>query len=120
MWIRIVAAAAVLISAIIHLEQWILVFRGTAYIGPAMLINFIGGLVIVVLLLWWRTSWVPWALTVLFGAATFGAFLISATVGLFGVHEHWTIWEVWVAAAVEVIAIITGLAGLASRPAARR
>lgn len=120
MAIRIVAAVAVLISAIIHLEQWILVFRDTPYVGPAMLTNFIVGLIIVALLLWWRTSRVPWALTVLFGAATLGAFLISATVGLFGVHEHWTIWEVWVAAIVEVVAIITGLVGFAQRPAARR
>lgn len=115
MGIRILTAIAVLVAAVIHLEQWILVFHDNAIIGSAMMINFIVGVIIAVLLLWWRSHWLPWLLAVIFGAATFGAFLISATVGLFGVHEHWTIWEVWVAAVVEIIAIIAGVAGLASR-----
>ncbi|MGO4385605.1 hypothetical protein [Specibacter sp. RAF43] len=121
MWIRIVVSVAVLISAVIHLEQWFLVFRDTAVIGPAMLANFAGGIVIGILLLVWH-HWLPLVLAVLFGASTLGAFLISATVGLFGVHEHWSIWEVFVAAIVEVVAIIGGLAGLLAtrRQVARR
>lgn len=113
MWIRIVVAVAVLVSAVIHLEQWFLVFRNTPIIGPSMLANFAGGIVIAVLLLVWR-NWLPLLLAVLFGAATLAAFLTSATAGLFGVHEHWTIWEVWVAAVVEVVAIVAGLIGLLS------
>ena len=42
--IRRLAAAAVLISALIHLEQWIVVFRNTAVVGPALLVNFGGRL----------------------------------------------------------------------------
>lgn len=117
MWIRILAAAAVFVSALIHLEQWILGYRDNAFMGPAMLTNFIGGLVIVALLLLWRDHWLPWLLTIAFGAATFGAFLITATVGLFGVHETWTAWEVWVAMVVEIVAIIAGIAGLLLRKA---
>jgi len=111
MVVRILTAVAVFISAAIHLEQWFVVFRHTPYVGPAMLVNFAGGVVIGVLLLTWR-HWIPLALAVLFGAATLGAFLISVTVGLFGVHEHWTGWIIFTAAAVEIAAIILGLAGL--------
>ncbi len=111
MWIRRWAAVAVLVSAIIHLEQWIVVFRNTPVVGPAMLVNFGGGVVLAGLLLLWH-QWAPLLLAVLFGASTLGAFIIAATVGLFGVHEHWTGWEIFTAAAVEIAAIILGLAGL--------
>jgi hypothetical protein len=116
MWIRRVLAVAVFVSAVIHLEQWIIVFRHTAVVGPAMLANFAGGVVIAALLLFWH-HWAPLALAALFGAATLGAFLTAVTVGLFGVHEHWTGWEIFTAAAVEIVAIIGGLAAL---PAERR
>jgi hypothetical protein len=117
MWTRIVVSVAVIVAAIIHLEQWFLVFRDHPVMGPAMLLNFIGGIVIGVLVLVWR-HWLPLLLAVLFGAATLGAFLVSTTpMGLFGVHERWTIWEVFVAAAAEVVAIVVGLIGLrANRP----
>ncbi len=111
MTIRLLTAVAVVVSAAIHLEQWIVVFQHTAYVGPAMLVNFVGGLAIAVLLLLWR-HWIPLALAVLFGASTLGAFLISVTVGLYGVHEHWTGWIIFTAAAVEIVAIILGGAGL--------
>ncbi|WP_288025544.1 hypothetical protein [Arthrobacter sp.] len=111
MWVRRLAAVAVLVSAVIHLEQWIVVFRHTPVVGPAMLVNFGGGVVIAVLLLVWR-RWEPLLLAAVFGAATLGAFITAATGGLFGVHEHWTGWEIFTAAAVEIAAIILGLAGL--------
>ncbi|MEO7006008.1 MAG: hypothetical protein ABI275_07445 [Terrimesophilobacter sp.] len=114
---RVVVSVAVLVAAVIHLEQWILVFRDHAIMGPAMLTNFVGGVVIGVLVLVWH-HWLPFVLAVVFGAATLGAFLISTTpMGLFGVREHWTIWEVFVAAAAEIVAIVVGLIGLrANRP----
>lgn len=112
MLIRILTAVVVFVSALIHLEQWWVVFRDNAFMAPAMLLNFGGGVVITLLLLFWR-HWIPLALAVLFGASTLGAFIISATVGLFGVHEHWTGWIIFTAAGVEIAAIILGLAGLA-------
>jgi hypothetical protein len=48
-----------------------------------------------------------------FGASTLGAFVISATVGLFGVHEHWVGGYVWTAAVAEVVAIAAGAVALA-------
>jgi hypothetical protein len=77
-------------------------------VGPAFMVNAVGGLVIAVLLVTWR-HWVPLLLAVGFGASTLGAFVISATVGLYGVHTHWTGGYVWAAAISEVVAILAGL-----------
>jgi len=107
MWIRIVGAAAVLVSAAVHLYLWINGFRDLSVIGPAFLLNAVGGAVIAVLLVTWR-SWVPALLTAGFGVSTLGAFILSSTVGLFGLHEHWVGWPVWTAAVAEVVAIVVG------------
>ena len=104
--LRLLAAAAVLVSAAVHLNLWFDVFRHTDVVGPAFMVNAIGGTIIAVLLVTWR-RWIPLLLAVGFGASTLGAFIIAATVGLYGVHEHWTGWEVWTAAASEVIAIVS-------------
>ncbi len=69
------------------------------------------GPTIAVLLVTWR-HWIPLLLAVGFGASTLGAFLIAVTVGLYGVHEHWTGWAVWTAAAAEVVALIAAGAAL--------
>ena len=105
MKLRILAAAAVLVSAAVHLKLWVDVFQHTHVVGPAFMVNAIGGTIIAVLLVTWR-HWIPLLLAVGFGAATLGAFIIAATVGLYGVHEHWTGWEVWTAAATEIVAIV--------------
>ena len=107
MWMRIVGAAAVLVSAAVHLYLWINGFRDLSVIGPAFLLNAVGGAVIAVLLVTWR-SWVPALLTAGFGVSTLGAFILSSTVGLFGLHEHWVGWPVWTAAVAEVVAIVVG------------
>jgi hypothetical protein len=107
---RLVAAAAVLVSAGVHLDMW---FNGVRHqsVGPAFLMNFVGGVVIAALLVTWR-HWAPPLLAVGFGLSTIGAFVIAATVGLFGVHDHWTGGYVWTAFVSEVIAIIAGAAVL--------
>ena len=92
MKLRMLAAAGVLVSAAIHLYLWFDVFRHTDVVGPAFMLNAVGGAIIAVLLVTWR-HWIPLVLAVGFGAATLGAFIIAATVGLFGVHEHWTGWD---------------------------
>ena len=107
MWIRIVGAAAVLVSAAVHLYLWFNGFRDLSVIGPAFLLNAVGGAVIAVLLVTWR-SWVSALLTAGFGVSTLVAFILSATVGLFGLHERWVGWTVWTAAVAEVVAIVVG------------
>ena len=105
MKMRMLAAAGVLVSAAVHLYLWFDVFRHTDVVGPAFMLNAVGGTIIAVLLVTWR-HWIPLVLAVGFGVCTLGAFLVAATVGLFGVHENWTGWAVWTAAASEVVAIV--------------
>ena len=105
---RIVTAVAAVVSAYVHLKLWLDGMRDVDVIGPAFLFNAVAGLVIAVLLLTWR-HWVPGFLAAGFGASTLGAFILSATVGLFDVHEQWTGGYQLTAAAAEVVCIIGGL-----------
>ena len=119
MRIRIVAAVAVLVSAYVHFHLWT-DFKSAHVVGPSFMVNAVGGLIIAVLLVTWRT-WVPPLLAVGFGAATIAAFLISVYHGLFGWHEHWAGGYVWTAFIAEVVAILAGLAALrGGRPQARQ
>jgi hypothetical protein len=116
MKMRMVAAAGVLVSAAVHLYLWFSAFRHTNIVGPAFMLNAIGGATIAVLLVTWQ-HWVPLLLAFGFGASTLGAFIIAATVGLFGVHEHWTGWTVWTAAVSEIIVmVVAGAALLEANP----
>jgi hypothetical protein len=111
MAIRLIAAVAALVSAAVHLGMWFNGVRDEPGIGPLFLLNAVAGVVIAVLLVTWK-HWVPFFLVLGLGASTLGAFTISATVGLFGLHEHWTGNLVWTATVAEVVAIVTGLVGL--------
>ena len=120
MWVRIVTAVAALVSAAVHLILWWFDgYRDIDVIGPAFLLNGVAGAVIAVLLLRWR-HWVPAFLVTGFGASTLAAFVTSATVGLFGVHETWTGGWVLSAAASEVVCIVGGLVLLYREWAHRR
>ena len=107
MSMRLLAAVAVLVSAAMHLYLWFEGYRDIDIIGPAFLLNAFGGGVIAVLLLAWR-HWIPPLLAVGFGLSTLGAFILSTTVGLFGVEESWEGWEVWTAAISELAAVVFG------------
>jgi len=105
MMTRLIAAAGVLVSAGVHLYLWVDGVRDQHVVGPAFMVNAVAGLVIATLLMTWR-HWVPLFLAAGFGLATLGAFLISVTVGLFGVHEHWIGVWVWTALVAEVVAVV--------------
>ena len=74
---------------------------------------------IAILLLMWR-HWIPAFLVTGFGASTLGAFIMSTTVGLFGVNETWSGGWVLTAAASEVVCIVGGLILLREAWMARR
>ena len=112
MTVRIVAAIAVLVSAYVHLREWLDGMRHVHVIGPLFVVNIVAGVVIAVLLLTWK-HWLAPFLAVGFGASTLGGFAIATTsAGLFGDHEKWQGSYVWIAAAAEVVAIIAGLIAL--------
>lgn len=104
---RVLAAAAVFVSALVHLYLWQDGMKDADVVGPAFLLNAVGGTGIAVLLLVWR-HWLPALLAIGFGLSTLTAFVLSATVGLFGVEEGWTGWAVWTAAIAEVVAVVVG------------
>ena len=115
MRIRVVGAAALLVSAGVHLYLWFDGVRNQS-VGPMFLVNVVAGVVIAGLLLRWQ-HWVPAFLTAGFGAATLGAFVIASTVGLLGVHTVWAGGSVWAAAVSEVVCIVVGgLLLLRARP----
>lgn len=122
MTLRVIGAVAALVSAAVHF--WELVFNGyntLAVVGPAFIVNVVAGVVIAVLLLVWH-HWAPFFLLLGFGVLTLAGFVVSATVGLFGVHEQWSGFPIWAAAVSEAVAIVLGLVGLAQafRGAPRR
>ena len=105
MGLRFLGAAALFVSAAVHLIEWFSGVRNQS-VGPLFLVNVVAGLVIAVLLLRWR-HWIPAFLTLGFGAATLGAFL-STTVGLLGVHSSWQGFYVYAAAVAEIVCIVVG------------
>jgi hypothetical protein len=104
---RVLAALSVLVSAVVHLYLWLDFARDDDFLGPAFMLNAIGGAVIAVLLLVWQ-HWLPAFLAVGFGVSTLLAFVLATTVGLFGTTANWEGWAVWVAAASEVVAAVAG------------
>jgi len=110
--LRVLIAICVVTSAVVHLYLWQDGMKTLDVVGPAFLLNGIGGLVLGVLVLVWR-HWLPLLGAVGFGIATLTAFLISTTPGgFFGVHERWVGWAVWLSAISEIGAIVLGVAAL--------
>jgi hypothetical protein len=106
---RTIAAIAVLVSAYVHLREWLDGMRDVHVIGPLFIVNIVAGVVIAVLLFTWK-HWLAPFLAFGFGASTLGGFAIATTsAGLFGDHEKWQGGYVWLAAASEVVAILAGL-----------
>jgi len=105
---RFLTTLAVLVSAAVHLRLWTTGVRHEHVVGPAFMVNVIAGVLIALLLIGWR-HWVPLFLAAGFGVCTFGAFIVSATVGLYGVHEHWVGNYVWIAAVSEVVAVLSAV-----------
>ena len=111
MVLRGMTALAVLVSAAVHLWLWFDGFADIEVIGPLFLLNAAAGAAIAAVLVTWR-HWLPLLAAIGFGAATLGAFILSTTVGLFGVNERWAGWAVWTAAVSEAVAVVAGAAAL--------
>ncbi|HET7683410.1 MAG TPA: hypothetical protein VFM50_11915 [Nocardioidaceae bacterium] len=111
MTLRALTAAGVLVSGLVHLYLWVDGFRDVSVVGPLFLLNAVAGVVLAIAVMTWR-HWIPLFVAAGFGASTLGAFVISATVGLFGVQEvFWGTWQV-IAAVAEIVAVVAGLAAL--------
>src|SRR3954453_4506637 len=106
MSLRIVAAAAVLVSAAVHFDLYPLV-KTNNLVGPAFLLNGIAGVVMALGLLFWK-HWAPPLLAIGRGLCTIPALTISASDGLYGVHQHCSVFSVWAAFIAEIVAIFPG------------
>ena len=105
--IRAVGAAAAVVSALVHLYLWFDGVKDQGVVGALFVVNVVAGLVIAWLVLRWH-HWLPLFLLAGFGLATFGAFLIAVTVGLFGIHTAWS-WYAWLAAISEIAAVVVAV-----------
>ena len=117
--LRIVGALLLAAMGWIHLDLWLDGYKNIDVIGPAFLLNTIGGFGLAALLLVTPRRFLPWvaALGALFSLGTLGALLISTWWGLFGFKETtaaslW--WEsFWVELAGGIV--LGALAALAAR-----
>ncbi|SKC79609.1 hypothetical protein [Krasilnikoviella flava] len=108
---RLVAAAAVLVSAVVHVVLYLDGYDTIAVVGPLFLLNAVAGLVLAVLLVVWR-HWLPLVGGIGFGGATLLAFVLSTTVGFYGVNETFAGTNEIVAAASEVVAVVASAVAL--------
>ena len=104
---RVIGALAAVTSAVIHLYLWFDGVKDQGTVGALFVVNVVAGVVIAGMLLRWR-HWIPLFLLVGYGATTFGCFLVSVTVGLFGIHTDWS-WYAWLAAISEIVAVLAGV-----------
>lgn len=111
MW-RWLAALAVLASAVVHLVLWTQGYSDITVVGPLFLLNAAGGAVLAVLLVTWR-HWLPLVGGIGFGALTLIAFVLSTTVGFYGVSGGtFAGTNELIAAGSEVVAVVASTVAL--------
>jgi hypothetical protein len=112
----VVGAALIAVSSIIHLHLWMIGYKNIHIIGPAFLFQAVSGLVLAVLLVAIRRLILVVA-GLLFCAGSVVALLLSATVGLFGLHDG--LGVPWAAPSLGIelagFVVLTGCAGLMLR-----
>ncbi|MGP4110423.1 hypothetical protein ACTWP5_05840 [Streptomyces sp. 4N509B] len=94
--LRLLVVLGLLGSAWVHWVVWRDWARFDDVVGPLFVVNYVAGPVIALAVLGWHSHWLPEAAAVGFGAATLGGYLLSLTVGFFGIREQFrTEEEVW-------------------------
>lgn len=105
--IRAFAVVSLLGVGVVHLIGWQDWARDESVVGPLFLLNVVASVVLATAVLVWR-HWLVGLATLGFGAATLAAYLLSLTVGFFGVHEQFqTSLEVW-GVVTDVACIVAG------------
>ena len=107
--LRALVCACLMVSAVVHLDLWATGMRSVDIVGPAFLLNGVGGIVLGVLALLWRHR-LPLLGAIGFGVASLGAFVLATTPsGFFEVHSRWSGIPEWLAAISEVGVIALGI-----------
>lgn len=115
---RVLGALLLLTMAGIHLILWFDGYRDIPLIGPAFLVDTVGGAVLAAGVVGVPRRHLPLVagLAALFTAGTLGALVVSMTVGLFGVSEMLSTPYVPASLVVEALGVLV-LAGTAFRVA---
>jgi hypothetical protein len=117
--LRVLGAALLAVMGWIHLDLWLSGYRTIDVIGPAFLLNAIGGFGLAVLLLVTPRPLLAWvaALGALTALGTLGGLVLATTVGLFGFTESTAADLWWESLWVEIAALVVlgVLAALAAR-----
>ena len=108
---RVVGAAAAVVSAVVHLYLWFDGVKDQGTVGALFVVNVVAGFVIAAMLVRWQ-HWLPLLLLAGFGATTLACFLIAVNGSLFGIHTSWS-WYAWVAAVSEVVAVLAAVVAAA-------
>jgi len=102
--LRFAGASFILVNGGVHIYLWAHSYRDVRVIGPLFVVNALAALLIAAALLW-RPEGITALLGLALSAGTFGAFMLTVTVGLFGFGTGWDL-EAVVAAVAEVGAIL--------------
>ena len=88
---RLVGAALLAATAVIHLHLWLTGYRGIAWIGPLFLADVVLSAFLALAILTDPARWLPWACAAgaLLQAGTLGGLLLSVSVGFLGFVETW-------------------------------
>ncbi len=120
---RVLTALVVAISAAVHL--YLVASQGYGggtgnWLATAFWLQGVGGLVLAVLVLVWRSP-LPLLGAAGFGASTLAGFLLAVYLpdGVFGVQSQWAGWQEWVSAITEALAVVFALAALSAERARR-
>jgi hypothetical protein len=102
--LRYTGAGFILVNGGVHIYLWAHSYRDVRVIGPLFVVNAVAALLIAAALLW-RPDGIAALLGLALSAGTFGAFMLTVTVGLFGFGTGWD-REAVVAAVAEVGALL--------------
>ncbi|NLF03853.1 MAG: hypothetical protein GX593_02420 [Actinomycetales bacterium] len=111
--LRVLTAAAILVSAVMHLVLYAEWAKNLSPLGEAFLAQAIAGVLLAGVVLVWRS---PLALVaaVLYGAGSIAAFSLSAATGFLGVTAQLVGWQDYVTKGAEAVTVIAALAALAA------
>lgn len=102
--LRFMGAGFILVNGGVHIYLWNDSYREIRVIGPLFVVNAVAALLLAAALLW-RPEGITALLGLALSAGTFGAFMLTVTVGLFGFTTGWDTKAV-VAAVAEIGAIL--------------
>ena len=111
MLLRWLTALAILASAVLHVYLYLDWARNLSPLGPAFLAQAVVGVVLVVVLVVWRSPW-PLVAAAAYGLGSIAAFFLSSATGFLGVTAQLVGWQEYVTKGVEALAVVLAVLAL--------